>query len=146
LSAKISLTPKEGKYLTFMYRSQVEEDERATTTILAKSFKVNPATATETVQKLAEKKLVEYTRYYGAKLTERGIVEAEKLLRKHRILEVLFVKLLRYDAEKACEEASKIDHYCSADLINAICRTYGHPDMCPCNKEIFSDSKCRRQD
>jgi DtxR family Mn-dependent transcriptional regulator len=145
LSVKISLTPKEGKYLTFMYRKQVEEDKRVTTTILAKSFKVNPATVTETLQKLAKKKLIEYARYYGAELTEKGIVEAEKLLRKHRILEILFVKFLRYEAEKACEEASKIDHYCSVDLINAICRTYGHPKKCPCNKTIFSDPKCRGQ-
>ena len=136
------LTPKEGEYLTFMYRKQVEEDKRASTTILAKTFSVNPATATETLQKLAEKKLVTYTRYYGAKLTEKGIVEAQKLLRKHRILEVLFVKFLRYDIKKACEEASKIDHYCSEDLINSICRTYGHPDTCPCSKQIFQDSTC----
>lgn len=127
-----------------MYRKQVEEDERVTTTILAKSFKVNPATATEILQKLAKKKLVKYIRYYGAKLTESGIVEAEKLLRKHRILEVLFVKFLRYDAEKACKEASKIDHYCSEDLINTICRTYGHPEECPCNKKIFRDPACIR--
>jgi DtxR family Mn-dependent transcriptional regulator len=142
LRVKISLTPKEGKYLTFMYRKQVEEDKRASTTILAKSFKVNPATATETLQKLDEKKLITYTRYYGAELTEKGIVEAQKLLRKHRILEVLFVKFLRYDTKKACEEASKIDHYCSEDLINTICRTYEHPDTCPCSKEIFQDSTC----
>jgi len=145
LGVKISATPKEGRYLTFMYRQQIEEGRRVTTTILAKSFKVNPATVTEILQKLAEKKLVEYTRYYGAGLTERGVVKAQKLLRKHRILEVLFVKFLRYDAEKACEEASKIDYYCSEDLINAICRTYEHPNRCPCNKIIFSDPKCRGQ-
>lgn len=144
MSVKISATPKEGRYLTFMYRKQVEEGRRFTTTILAKSFKVNPATVTEILQKLAEKKLVEYTRYYGAELTERGVVEAQKLLRKHRILEVLFVKFLRYNVEKACEEASKIDYYCSEDLINTICRTYGHPDACPCNKKVFRDSVCIR--
>lgn len=142
MRTKTSLTPKEGEYLTLMYRKQVEEDKRASTTILAKTFNVNPATATETLQKLAEKKLVTYKRYYGAKLTEKGIVEAKKLLRKHRILEVLFVKFLRYDSKKACEEASKIDYYCSKDLINSICRTYGHPDTCPCSKKIFQDSTC----
>lgn len=126
-----------------MYRKQVEEDERVTTTILAKSFKVNPATVTETLQKLAKKKLVDYTRYYGAELTERGIVEGQKLLRRHRILEVLFVKFLGYDVENACNEASKIDYYCSRDLINAICRAYRHPDRCPCNKKIFRDPTCK---
>jgi DtxR family Mn-dependent transcriptional regulator len=145
LSSEVTLAPKEGKYLTFMYKKQVEEDTRVRTTILAKSFKVNPATATEVFQKLAEKKLIEYTRYYGAKLTQTGIAEAQKLLRKHRILEVFFVKFLKYNAAKACAEASIIDHYCSEDLINAICRTYGHPKRCPCNKVIFSNPKCRRQ-
>ena len=141
----MSLTPKEGEYLTFMYRKQVEENKRVTTTTLAKSFKVNPATVTEVLQKLAEKEFVEYKRYYGAELTQRGTVEAQKLLRKHRILEVLLVKFLRYDAKKACHEASKIDHYCSEDLINTICRTYEHPDTCPCNKKIFRDQTCVRE-
>lgn len=141
----MSITPKEGKYLAFLYRKQVEEGKKVTTTVLAKSFKVNPATITEILQKLAKKKLVEYIRYYGVEVTERGVVEAQKLLRKHRILEVLFVKFLKYDAEKACKEASKIDYYCSEDLINNICRTYEHPDTCPCNKEIFRDSTCMRE-
>lgn len=127
-----------------MYRKQAEEDKRVTTTILANLFRVNPATVTEILQKLAKKNLVEYTRYYGAELTERGIVEAQRLLRKHRILEVLFVRFLKYDVEKACEEASKMDYYCSEVLINAICRIYGHPDTCPCNKKIFHDPTCMK--
>lgn len=144
MSAKVSLTQRESRYLALMYRRQVEEGKRVTTTILVRLLEVNPATVIETLQKLAEKKLVKYTRYYGAELTESGLIEAEKLLRKHRILEVLFVKFLRYNAEKACEEASKIDYYCSEGLINTICRAYGHPDRCPCNKKIFRDPTCVR--
>lgn len=146
LSSESSITPKQGKYLTFMYRKQVEEGKKATTTILSRWFRVNPATTTEILQKLAEKNLVKYARYYGAKLTEKGVAEAQKLLRKHRVLEVMFVNFLKYDTQKACQEASKIDHYCSEDLINSICRTYKHPNRCPCDKTIFDNIKCRRQD
>jgi len=145
LKAEMATTPNESKYLMLMYRKQLEDGRRITTTVLARSFKVNPATVTEILQNLAQKKLVEYTRYCGAKLTEKGIAQAQKLLRKHRILEFLLVKFLKYNAEKACEEASTIDHYCSEDLINAICRTYGHPKRCPCNKVIFDDPTCRGQ-
>jgi Mn-dependent DtxR family transcriptional regulator len=145
LNAEIITTPNESKYLMLMYRKQHEENKRITTTALASSFKVNPATVTENLQKLAQKKLVEYTRYYGAELTEKGIAEAKKLLRKHRILEFLLVNLFKYTAKKACKEASTIDHYCSEGLINTICRTYGHPKKCPCNKVIFGDPKCRRR-
>ena len=145
MNAEMITTPNESRYLMLMYRKQLEENKRITTTALASSFKVNPATVTENLQKLAQKKLVDYTRYYGAELTEKGIAEAKKLLRKHRILEFLLVKFLKYTAEKACKEASTIDHYCSEGLINAICRTYGHPKKCPCDKIIFGDPKCRRR-
>jgi Mn-dependent DtxR family transcriptional regulator len=143
LNAEVATTPNESRYLMLMYRIQLEEGGRITTTDLARSFNVNPATVTEILQNLAEKKLVEYTRYYGAELTENGIAEARKLLRKHRILEFLFVRFLKYTAEKACEEASTIDHYCSENLINAICQAYGHPKRCPCDKIIFGDPRCR---
>jgi len=120
----------------------VEEDDRVTTTGLAKMFKVSPAAVTETLQILAKKKLVKYIRYYGVRLTEKGMIEAQKLLRKHRILEFLFTDFLSYDLKKACEEASRIDFYCSEVLINSICRTYGHPDTCPCDKRIFKSLEC----
>lgn len=143
MNAEVATTPNESRYLMLIYRIQLEEGGKITTTDLARSFNVNPATVTEILQKLAEKKLVEYTRYYGAELTENGIAEARKLLRKHRILEFLFAKFLKYTAEKACEEASTIDHYCSENLINTICQAYGHPKRCPCDKIIFGDPKCR---
>lgn len=140
------MSPQESRYLALIYRRQIEEGKRVTTTTLARSFQVSPATVTEMLQKLAEKRLTKYTRYYGSELTEKGIFQAEKLLRKHRILELLFVGFLRYDAEKACQEASKIDYYCSEDLVNDICRAYKHPRTCPCDKEIFKDPTCERED
>ena len=133
----------EGKYLKLIYRKQCEESSRVRTTLIARSAGVRPATVTEMLQKLAEKGLLKYIRYHGVRLTEKGIAEARKLLRKHRLLEVLFVRSLNYDAKSACEEASKLDYYASKDLVTTICRTYGHPETCPCNKVIFSDKGCK---
>lgn len=129
-----------------MYRRQVEEDQSATPTFLSKYFDVTPATVTETLQKLSQKGLVNYRRYYGAQLTEKGFMEGQKLLRKHRILEVLFVKFLGFEPDKACREASKVAYHCSQDVINSICRAYHHPDKCPCDKEIFRTPACKGGD
>jgi len=142
LSKQIGVTTTEGNYLKFIYRKQVENGYRVGTKDLASFFKVNPATATETLQKLAGKKLLRYERYYGVKFTQKGITLAQNLLRKHRLLEVLLVNLLKYDAETACEEASTLDYHASQDLINCICWTYGHPEVCPCDKPIFKDMEC----
>jgi len=145
LSAETEITVNEGKYLKFIYRKQLEEFGRVRTTVMARSVGVRPATVTEMLQKLAEKGLLRYTRYRGVRLTKKGIVEARKLLRKHRLLEFLFVRSLNYDVQRACDEASNLDHYASEDLVNTICRTYGHPESCPCNKVIFSDERCKEK-
>jgi len=145
LNAESKITVNEGKYLKLIYRKQHEEFSRIKTTLIAKSVRVRPATVTEMLQKLAEKNLLKYTRYHGVRLTEKGAAEARKLLRKHRLLEVLFVKFLNYDIQKACDEASKLDYHASEDLVNAICRTYRHPKNCPCNKDIFSGEYCVKE-
>ncbi len=144
LSAESKVTANEGKYLKLIYRKQHEEFSKVRTTLIAKTVRVQPATVTEMLQKLAEKGLLRYKRYYGVELTEEGIVEAKKLLRKHRLLETLFVNALCYEAQKACEEASKLDHYASEEFVNTICQNYEHPDTCPCNKTIFTDKECRK--
>ena len=143
LSEQLGVTTTEGNYLKFLYRKQVENGFRIGTKDLAGFFKVNLATATETLQKLAGKKLLKYKRYYGGEFTEKGITVAQNLLRKHRLLEVLLVYFLKYDTETACKEASKLDYYASESFINCICRMYGHPETCPCTKTIFRDEKCR---
>jgi len=140
---ELSVTENESKYLKLIYRRQYEESTKVRTTAVAKSLAVRPATVTEVIQNLSEKNLLQHRRYHGVELTKEGIREARKLLRKHRILELLFVDLLKYDVQKSCIEASNLDYHASMDLINAICRAYGHPEICPCEKIIFSDPKCR---
>ena len=143
MNAESRITVNEGKYLKLIYRKQHEEFSRVKTTLIAKSVRVRPATVTEMLQKLAEKGLLKYTRYHGVRLTENGVAEARRLLRKHRLLEVLFVRFLNYEVQRACDEASKLDYHASEDLVNTICRAYGHPETCPCNKAIFSSERCK---
>ncbi len=142
---ELSVTENEAKYLKLIYRKQHEESAKVKTTAVARYLAVRPATVTEVIQNLSEKNLLRHKRYHGVELTKEGIKEAKKLLRKHRILEVLFVDLLKYDVQKSCIEASKLDYHASMALINAICRSYRHPETCPCEKTIFSDSKCKKK-
>jgi len=144
MSDGLSITENEAKYLKLIYRKQYEESAKVRTTAVAKSLAVRPATVTEVIQNLSKKNLLRHRRYRGVKLTKNGIAEARKLLRKHRILEILFTDLLKYDAQNACKEASKLDYHASMELINAICRAYGHPEICPCEKTIFGDAKCEK--
>jgi DtxR family Mn-dependent transcriptional regulator len=136
------ITENEARYLKLIYRAQRERSSKIRTTPIARYLGVKPATVTEVLQNLSNKNLVRHRRYHGVKLTKTGTTEARKFLRKHRILEVFLANILNCDAQLACREASKLDYRASRGLINAICRTYGHPKTCPCGKVIFSDPKC----
>ena len=139
----MKLTENESKYLKFIYRKQNEESDRVKTTKLAEHLEVKPSTVTEALQKLAEKNFLEYNSYRGVKLTEKGINVAQNLLRKHRVLETLFVNHLGLKPKKACDEALKIDYHTTNQLVDSICQTLNHPKTCPCGKEIFRSRECR---
>jgi DtxR family Mn-dependent transcriptional regulator len=144
LNISNTLTRKETEHLVFIYRKQIEERDRVTTTIIAREFNVSPAVVTESFHKLAKKKFIEYLPYYGIKLTKKGVSKAQELLRKHRLLETLFVRMMNFTPKEACKEASTIGYYCSKDLTNRICSTYNHPTQCPCDKEIHVDPNCTK--
>jgi len=141
---ELTVTENEARYLKLIYRQQHEESRRVKTTSLAKFFGIQPASVTEALQNLSRKKLVVYHRYRGVELTPEGVTLAQRLLRNHRILEVFLTKFLGHDKERACQEASRLDYHVSEELINSICRVYGHPRLCPCNKTIFPNPKCER--
>ena len=143
LNVNASFTRKEAEYLLFIYRKQIEDQDRVATTIVARKFDVSAATVTESFRNLAEKKLVQYIPYHGVRLTDKGAAKAQGLLRKHRLLETLFVRLMKYAPKEACDEASKIDYYCSESLTNRVCNTYNHPTKCPCNKQIYPSPTCK---
>lgn len=145
LSTRPSITKNEADYLKLIYREQHEGFNKVKTTSVARSFNVKPATVTEVLQNLADKNLIKHEPYHGVELTKNGVWEAQKILRKHRILEILLTDLLDYDPPRACDEASKLDYYSSRELINSICRAHGHPKVCPCEKTIFSDSGCQKE-
>ncbi len=136
------LTETEGIYLKLIYRQQIEDRKKVRTTEMAKIFDVQPATVTETLQKLAQKNILRYEPYKEVELTRRGLSEAKLLLRSHRLLETLLVEYLKYEVQEACREASRLDYHTSKYMIDKICRTYGHPKLCPCNKPIFMDKDC----
>jgi DtxR family Mn-dependent transcriptional regulator len=119
-----------------------EEGKEAKTTDLAGEIKVKPASVTEMVQKLASMGLVHHDPYHGTKLTEKGKDTVTEIVRKHRLLEKLFVDFAGLDAVSACDEASRLELLLSAYAANRICATYEHPQACPCGKPIYSDERC----
>lgn len=127
---------QEEMYIETIYRL-TEEGGKAKTTEIAKAWKVAPASATEMVQKLSEKGLVDYAPYEGAELTDDGMSEAEAIIRKHRLLAMFLEdEVGMEDPEAADDFACRMEHVIPDDLEQWVCERLGHPRQTPEGKQI----------
>ena len=112
-------------------------DKLVSTTEIAEHFKIAPASVTEMLKKLAKKGYVEYSPYHGAHLTDKGFQVAEKVTRKHRLLERFLHDVLRIRKDKVHLEACEMEHALSDEAEESLCRFLKHPGKCPDDEKII---------
>jgi DtxR family transcriptional regulator, Mn-dependent transcriptional regulator len=100
-------------------------------TDIAQKINVAPASVTEMLKKLSEVGYIKYSPYQGSTLTEKGIQEAQKITRKHRLLENFLSNVLHIGNDKVHEEACQMEHALSDEAAESLCRFLRHPDTCP---------------
>ena len=103
----------------------------ASTKEVAARLLVSPASVSNMFVRLQEMGLVEYERYQGASLTERGRVEALRLIRRHRLIETFLLEHLGYDWQELHEEAERLEHAVSDGFTERLAELLGHPDHDP---------------
>jgi DtxR family Mn-dependent transcriptional regulator len=107
------------------------------TSEIADHFKIAPASVTEMMKKLAKKGYVKYSPYRGVHLTRKGSQVAERVTRKHRLLERFLHDILRIRGDKVHSEACEMEHALSDEAEESLCRFLKHPDRCPDDKKII---------
>ncbi|HLE96603.1 MAG TPA: metal-dependent transcriptional regulator [Candidatus Thermoplasmatota archaeon] len=108
-----------------------EKGGRARNTDIARDWRVAPSSATEMVQRLAEKGYVRHEPYHGVELTPKGHRIAEGVVRKHRLLEVLLTREVGLGQAKASEYACEMEHTLPDEAEEWICGFLGHPRESP---------------
>jgi DtxR family Mn-dependent transcriptional regulator len=114
-----------------------QNGKAVSTTEIAKHFNIAPASVTEMLKKLAKKGYVRYSPYRGAQLTRKGFQVADKVTRKHRLLERFLHDVLRIRGDKVHSEACKMEHALSDEAEESLCRFLQHPDLCPDDSKII---------
>jgi DtxR family Mn-dependent transcriptional regulator len=120
------------------------------TTEISHALKVAPASVTEMLKKLAENGYVNYSPYHGSSLTEKGFEEAQKIARKHRLLERFLSDVLHIRGDQVHVQACEMEHALSDEAEESLCRFLKHPDKCPddgkiipaCNLPFTSCEEC----
>ena len=87
---------------------------------LAKILKISRASVSEALSKLVAKGLIEYKSYGNIMLTKNGITQAKKVYAKHNILRAFFETVLDIKPEEASDNACKIEHIISKNVLDKI--------------------------
>ena len=123
-------TPAVEDYLKAIYMLSDEGGAVATKDISGR-LGVAAASVTGMLKRLGKQGLVEYQRYQGARLTERGRHEAIRMIRRHRILELFLVEFLGYTWDQVHDEAERLEHAASDQLVNRMASILGDPEADP---------------
>jgi DtxR family Mn-dependent transcriptional regulator len=124
------------EYLEALY-NLTQDGRTANNAELAKRLKVTPASVSEMLKKLAEKEYVNYSPHQGATLAPKGFAIAEKMTRKHRLLERFLHDMLKIGNDKVHAEACEMEHALSDETERALCQTLKAPDKCPDDEKII---------
>ena len=113
-SREKALTRQAEDYLKVIYEIE-QAGTAAATTEIAEQLRIAAASVSGMLQRLARLGLVKVERYRGARLTAPGRLVALQLLRRHRII----------------EEAERLEHAASAELIDRMADALGNPTEDP---------------
>ncbi len=107
---------------------------------LATAMQVVPGTVTTMVRTLSDAGLVKYEPRVGVALTEAGEKLALHVLRRHRLVELFLVEVLKFDWSEVHEEAEELEHAMSDKLIEKMDAYLGRPTVDPHGDPIPSAS------
>ena len=139
------------EYLEVLYRNG-SNGEQVSTTQLSKDLEIAPGSVTQMLKKLEDLGYITYTPYKGATLTDNGMRIAQKITRKHRILEKFLMDILKVKEENVHNQACEMEHSLSDEAERALCTMLHNPDLCPdenvipaCDFDFDSCQQCYSQ-
>src|SRR5918994_44459 len=118
-----------GNYLKAVW--ETAGSGAASTKGVADRLSVSSASVTNMFARLQVMGLALYEPYRGASLTRRGLAEALRLVRRHRLIETFLLEHLGYSWQEVHEEAEKLEHAVSDAFTERLAAFLGHPSNDP---------------
>ena len=115
---KVSSTTREEDYLEVI-AELVELKGYATALDISRFMNVSPPSVTKMLQKLDEKKYLEYEKYHGINLTNMGKQVADSIRRRHRTL-LEFFENLNEGKEIANRDTEGLEHHLNPKTIRQL--------------------------
>jgi len=124
------LTAPVEDYLKAIYELE-RSGQPAETNAIAKTLSIAPASVSGMIRRLARQGLITHERYHGARLTAAGRKAALLTIRRHRVIESYLTKALGYSWDRVHDEAERLEHAASDELIDRMAKAIGEPETDP---------------
>jgi DtxR family Mn-dependent transcriptional regulator len=98
---------------------------------VAEMLGVSRASAGEMLKRLEGEGLIERGEHKEALLTDSGRARAQRVVRKHRIIERLLTDFMGYTAAEAHVHADELGDTFSDEMVERIDERLGNPERCP---------------
>jgi DtxR family Mn-dependent transcriptional regulator len=123
-------TTAEENYLKAIWKLE-SEGLHASTNAISERLKTKPASVTDMLKKLTEKKLLHYQSHRGAKLTSEGKKISLSIVRRHRLWESFLVEKLKFPWHEVHDIAEELEHISNPSLIERLDSYLGQPKTDP---------------
>ncbi len=125
------MTTSEENYLKVIYHLSNLSPKGVNTNAIAGMLDTKASSVTDMLKKLSDKELVDYQKYQGVFLTEKGKLDAKMIVRNHRLWEVFLVEKLGFAWDEVHEVAEELEHIRSEKLINQLDKFLNFPSFDP---------------
>ncbi len=105
---------------------------------IAKRLNISRASVSEALSKLAEKDLIVYEGHKGITITEKGLIQAQRVITKHNTLTAFFEQTLGINKSIAENNACRIEHVITEEVFD---RLEKFQEFCNKNSVIINEFK-----
>ncbi len=117
-------------YLSAIYKYR-DESGKIKPNMIAEKLGISNAAVTDMLRKLSREEYVNYEKYKSVTLTEKGRAYARNMVRRHRIWEVFLNQVVGLPWDKVHDEAHRLEHSSSDELINRMEEMLEFPEYDP---------------
>jgi len=136
----MSISESVEEYLETLWIAEEQGEKMAHLTWIADHLGVAAPSALEMLKKLEKEGLVIYKERQGISLTDKGREIARRIIRAHRLTEVLMRETLKTDIQE--EAVCGMEHHMDEQFMDALCTLLKHPTQCPHGHPIPKGKCC----
>jgi DtxR family Mn-dependent transcriptional regulator len=136
----MSISESIEEYLETLWISEERGEKLAHVTWVADHLGISAPSAVEMLRKLEKEGLVVYKARQGIELTDKGRKIGKRIIRAHRLIEVLMREALKTDIRE--ETVCGMEHHMDEEFMDALCTLLNHPRKCPHGNTIPKGRCC----